>query len=176
MARLPLSTRSRRRNVRIKAMMSSVVLMYYYVWLLFALAYKRRCWKIERRIRNRDLRAQRLFELIHESDKDCISQLRVDRRTFHVLCDMVAEVGGLRGTHNTSLEEIVAAFLYTLSHHFKNRTIAKYFYRSGETMSKHFNACLLAILKLNHLLLKKPEPIPEDNTDPKWKYFKVISY
>ncbi|KQJ85307.1 hypothetical protein BRADI_5g26234v3 [Brachypodium distachyon] len=111
MARLPLNARSRRRNLRIRLMMSSLVMMYYYVWLMFSVAYRRRCLKIERRIRNRSLRAQRLFEMIHESDKGCISELRVNRRTFHVLCDMVAEFGGLRGTHNTSLEEIVSIYL-----------------------------------------------------------------
>ncbi|PNT62023.1 hypothetical protein BRADI_5g24235v3 [Brachypodium distachyon] len=69
MARLPLNARSRRRNLRIRLMMSSLVMMYYYVWLMFFVAYRRRCLKIERRIRNRSLRAQRLFEMIHESDK-----------------------------------------------------------------------------------------------------------
>lgn len=38
-------------------------------------------------------------------------------------------------------------------------------------MSRHFNSCLLAVLKLHHLL-KKPEPIPEDCTDYRWKHFK----
>lgn len=71
-----------------------------------------------------------------------------------------------------SLEEMVASFLYILSHHFKNRIVGKNFYRSPESVSRNFNACLLAVLKLNQLLLKKPEPIPEDCTDGKWKYFK----
>ena len=106
----------------------------------------------------------------------CISQLRMDRRTFHILCEMVRDVGGLKGTRNTSLEEIVASFLYVIAHHFKNRTVRKFFYRSPEPVSRNFNACLLAVLKLHPLLLKKPEPIPEDCTDGKWKYFKVNSY
>ena len=88
---------------------------------------------------------------------------------------MVRDVGGLKAIRNTSLEEIVALFLYVLSHHFKNRTIGKFFYRSLETVSRNFNACLLPVLKLHQLLLKKPEPIPEDCTDDKWKYFKVNS-
>jgi hypothetical protein len=72
-----------------------------------------------------------------------------------------------------TLEEIVAQFLYTLSHHLKNRTIGRFFFRSGETVSRQFNLCLLAILKLQHLLLKTPGPIPENSTDDKLKHFKV---
>ncbi|XBH75806.1 hypothetical protein VPH35_102541 [Triticum aestivum] len=173
MARLPLATtRSRRRNLAFRNISISIMLMYYYIWLLFALVYKRRLWKIEKRIRNRELRAAHLYQLIGESDVACIQELRMDRRTFHKLCEMVRVTGGLEGTRNTSLEEIVATFLYIISHHLKNRTIKKFFYRSGETISRNFNKCLLAVLKLHNLLLKKPEPIPEDCTDNNWKYFK----
>uniref|UniRef100_A0A803N5E2 DDE Tnp4 domain-containing protein n=1 Tax=Chenopodium quinoa TaxID=63459 RepID=A0A803N5E2_CHEQI len=47
-----------------------------------------------------------------------------------------------------------------------------HFYRSGETISRQFHACLLAILKLHVVLLKKPTPIREDCDDERWKYFK----
>jgi hypothetical protein len=154
-------------------MMIAVILMYYHVAVLFLISYKRKCWKIERRIRTRELRSERLFQLIRESDIACISELRMDRRTFHILCDMLRDVGGIEDTRNMPLEESVASFLYILSHHLKNRTIGKFFYRSGETVSRHFNLCLLAVLRLHQLLLKKPEPIPEDTTDDRWKYFKV---
>ncbi|WVZ81723.1 hypothetical protein U9M48_029066 [Paspalum notatum var. saurae] len=110
--------------------------------------------------------------LIRESDVGCISELRMDRRTFDVFCEMLRDVAGLKGTRNMPLEEIVAAFLYTLSHHLKNRTIGGYFFQSGETISRQFNKCLLAVLKLHQLLLKKPEPRPEDSTDFRWKHFK----
>jgi transcription initiation factor TFIIIB Brf1 subunit/transcription initiation factor TFIIB len=103
------------------------MLLYYYVWLLFALAYRRKRLRIERRIKIRELRGQNLYELISESDKMCLSQLRMDRRTFSILCEMVRDVGGLEGSRNMSLEEIVASFLYILSHHFKNRTVGIFF-------------------------------------------------
>jgi hypothetical protein len=100
----------------------------------------------------------------------------MDTRTFYILCEMIRDVGGLKGTRNMTLEEIVAQFLYTLSHHLKNRTIGRFFFQSGETVSRQFNLCLLAVLKLQHLLLKTPEPIPENSTDDKWKYFKVNGF
>lgn len=163
----------RRRNLVLRNMASALMLMYYYISILLVLSYKWKCWKIERRIHIRELRSDRLYQLICESDVRCISELRMDRRTFNILCEMLRDVSGLKGTRNMPLEEIVAAFLYTLSHHLKNRTIGGFFFRSGETVSRHFNSCLLAVLKLHHLLLKKPEPIPEDCTDYRWKHFKV---
>uniref|UniRef100_A0A803KZ00 Transposase n=2 Tax=Chenopodium quinoa TaxID=63459 RepID=A0A803KZ00_CHEQI len=95
----------------------------------------------------------------------------MNRHTFGVLCEMISDIGGLRGTRNMSLQEIVAMFLYTLSHHKKNRSIGNYFYRSGESVSRQFNLCLLAVLKLHHHLLKKPTPITEDCEDSRWKCF-----
>ncbi|KAL5655583.1 hypothetical protein ACJX0J_034902, partial [Zea mays] len=85
---------------------------------------------------------------------------------------MLRDVGGLKATRNMTLEEVVAQFLYTLAHHLKNRTIGRFFFRSGETVSRQFNLCLLAVLKLQHLLLKTPDPIPENSTDNTWKNFK----
>ncbi|WOG95470.1 hypothetical protein DCAR_0414789 [Daucus carota subsp. sativus] len=50
-------------------------------------------------------------------------------------------------------------------------TIGKYFHRSGESVSRQFNLCLLAVLKLHNHLLKKPIPITEDCDSDKWKCF-----
>jgi hypothetical protein len=70
------------------------------------------------------------------------------RRTFYILCEMLRDVGGLKDTQNMTLEEIVTQFLYTLSHHLNNRTIGRFFFKSGETISRQFNLCLLVVLKL----------------------------
>ena len=71
------------------------------------------------------------------------------------------------------VEEMVTIFLHLLSFEEKNREIKYHFQRSGETISRHFNNVLKAVLKLSSLLLKKPEPIPENSTDERWKWFKV---
>nr|XP_027118694.1 protein ALP1-like [Coffea arabica] len=117
-------------------------------------------------------RMQHLFNLTRESDAYCISELRMDRRTFGILCEMIRDTGGLKATRNMSIEEIVAMFVYVLAHHKKSRTICGLFWRSRETVSRQFNLCLLAVLKLHTILLKKPEPITEDCTDERWKCFK----
>ncbi|XP_057529842.1 uncharacterized protein LOC130808383 [Amaranthus tricolor] len=70
------------------------------------------------------------------------------------------------------VEEMVTIFLHLLSFEEKNREIKYHFQRSGETISRHFNNVLKAVLKLSSLLLKKPEPIPENSTDERWKWFK----
>lgn len=115
---------------------------------------------------------QWMLRVTRDSDTPCISVLRMDRKTFGVLCEMVRDVGGLKASRNMSIQEIVAMFLYTLAHHEKNRTIALNFLRSGETVSRQFNLCLLAILRLHELLLARPQPITDDCTDERWKCFK----
>ena len=68
---------------------------------------------------------------------------------------------------------MVALFLHILAHHVKNRVIKFRFLRSGETISRHFNAVLNAVIRLQGVLLKKPEPVSENSTDERWKWFKV---
>uniref|UniRef100_A0A803N5Y7 Myb/SANT-like domain-containing protein n=1 Tax=Chenopodium quinoa TaxID=63459 RepID=A0A803N5Y7_CHEQI len=110
--------------------------------------------------------------LYKESDVKCKSELRVNRRTFNIICEMLRDIGDLSGTKNMSLQEIVAMFLYTLAHHKKNRSIGQYFFRSGETVSRQFYLCLRALLKLHEVLLYNPTPILDDCEDERWKFFK----
>jgi hypothetical protein len=93
-----------------RGILSSLLVTYYYVWLFMGLAYRRKHLRMERRLRNRERRKENLNELICESDRKCISELHMDKRTFFVLCEMLRDVGGLKPTHNMTLEEIVAHF------------------------------------------------------------------
>ncbi|XP_057540632.1 protein ALP1-like [Amaranthus tricolor] len=148
-----------------------VTLMYLVMCMMGVIVYE-----IERprysKSEKKHLRQKHLDALIKDSDIVCKSELRVNRKTFYVLCEMVRDVGGLNGTRNMSLEEIVAMFLYTLAHHLKKRTIRSHFFRSGESVSRNFHRCLLAVLKLHTHLLKKPTPITEDCEVDRWKCFK----
>ena len=118
-------------------------------------------------------RLAHLDGMIVESDIACIEQLRMDRRMFNIFISLVREVGELRDTKDMIVEEIFAIFLHLLAFEEKNREIKYDFQRSRETISKHFNNVLKVVLKLSCLLLKKPEPIPENNTHERWKWFKV---
>ncbi|GKB54282.1 ALP1-like protein [Tanacetum coccineum] len=175
MARSPIS--SRQRNVlRMVEIMNSLVSVFNVVFMTwFRLTLLRI--NIERPLikSNEQKWLERMIwlnRLTKESDIVCISQLRMDRSTFVTLCEMVRDIGGLKGTKNMTLEEIVALFLYVLAHHKKNRTISLLFLRSGETISRQFNRCLLAILKLHGELLQKPQPITEDCDSDRWRSFK----
>ncbi|KAF7808206.1 protein ALP1-like [Senna tora] len=44
--------------------------------------------------------------------------------------------------------------------------------RSGESVSRTFNRVLSCMMRLGRVLLKTPEPIPQDSTDGRWKWFK----
>ncbi|KAL4028508.1 hypothetical protein IC575_011705 [Cucumis melo] len=111
------------------------------------------------------------FRLIHKSDLCCRQSTRMDRRCFAILCHLLRTSAGLVGTEVIDVEEMVAMFLHILAHDVKNRMIQKEFARSGETVSRHFNIVLLAILRLHDELLKKPQPVTNSCTDPRWKWF-----
>ncbi|KAG6481470.1 hypothetical protein ZIOFF_058074 [Zingiber officinale] len=174
MARLPI-TEQRRKLKKLLLLQQTTNNM---LVLLFALYYVLICSYLRDNVRHiktkeekRVNRMRWMCRLTMDCDSACISQLRMDRATFRILCDMVANIGGLKPTKNTSIEEVVAMFIYTLAHHKKSRTISLLFYRSTETVSRQFHQVLNAILKLYPILLKKPEPITQDCQDEKWKCF-----
>ncbi|KAL8513636.1 hypothetical protein ACS0TY_012936 [Phlomoides rotata] len=99
--------------------------------------------------------------------------LRMDRVAFVHLCSLLQTAGGLNNSKYVTAQEKVAMFLSILAHHTKNRSVMFQFKRSGQTVSKYFHHVLRAVLKLHSLFLVKPQPIPDDSTDPRWHKFKV---
>ena len=170
------SLRRKRRLKQLQLVVTNVVvvLMMYWVWYMTSVATVRGVQLIQSKRDRKILRLKIMHRLIQESDVHCKSELRVNRQTFNIICEMLKEIGGLTRTKNMSLDEIVAMFLYTLAHHKKNRSIAHFFIRSGETVSRQFNLCLRAILKLHDHLLYKPKPILEECEEERWKPFKVL--
>ncbi|KAG6507485.1 hypothetical protein ZIOFF_032832 [Zingiber officinale] len=80
--------------------------------------------------------------------------------------------GQLQGTRNMSVSELVISFLHIIAHNVKNRVVKQQTSRSGETVSRQFHLVLNSVLRLHNILLEKPEPIPENHTDERWKWFK----
>ncbi|KAL7247700.1 hypothetical protein ACSBR2_002585 [Camellia fascicularis] len=115
-----------------------------------------------------------ISRLVRESDITCVEQLRMDRRSFMTLCNMVHTIGALGHSKYVTLEENVAFFLFILAQHLKIRNVKFNFYRSGETVSRYFNDVLKAVLRLQANLLVTPNPITEASTDPRWNCFKVM--
>ncbi|XVF50997.1 hypothetical protein PTKIN_Ptkin04bG0148500 [Pterospermum kingtungense] len=70
-----------------------------------------------------------------------------------------------------NIDEQVAMFLHSITHHVKQRVIRHNFQRSGETISYHFHNVLNVLMHLQDCLLRKPEPIPTNFIDNRWKWF-----
>ncbi|KAJ9540575.1 hypothetical protein OSB04_027081 [Centaurea solstitialis] len=94
------------------------------------------------------------------------------RLCFKKLCDMLETYGGLRTNRFISIEEQVAIFLHIVAHNVKNRVMICRFHRSGDTISRVVSRVCNAIIRLHPQLLKKPEPVPDNSTDQRWKWFK----
>ena len=119
------------------------------------------------------IRQLNFFCLIYEDDQTCHENTPMDRRMFTILCHLLRTTGGLRPTKYVDVEEIVAIFLHIVAHEVKNRVMKCQFARSGETVSRHFNIVLNAILRLYEVLLRRPEPVIENCTDDRWRWFQV---
>ncbi|TXG57648.1 hypothetical protein EZV62_015477 [Acer yangbiense] len=115
---------------------------------------------------------QIVHELIYKSDGTCLDQLRINMLAFTKLCTMLENRGGLRASRYLQIDEQVVMFLHILACHVKNRVIKFKFMRSGETVSKYFHNVLYSVIRLHEELLKRPEPVPENSTDERWKWFK----
>lgn len=118
------------------------------------------------------IRSVHVRRITYDSDLACKENTRMDRRSFHILCDLLKTRGKLSPTKNMCVEEMVAMFLHICAHDVKNRIIKRQFVRSGETISRQFGKVLNSLLRLQDHLLKKPEPIREDSTNYAWKWFK----
>ncbi|KAM6546031.1 hypothetical protein CsatB_026767 [Cannabis sativa] len=121
---------------------------------------------------NNETRLSILDTYIRSGDIECVNELRMDRITFGVLCELLRHNGRLKVDGLVTIEEQVCIFLNILAHHVKNRTIHHKFKRSGETVSRYFNAVLSGVLRLQACLLVVPEPVSESCNDDRWKCFK----
>ena len=152
---------------------------YFICMMMITLMYMFVAWHYERNIVNKNQvfeNHQTRLSLVNrllESDVFCISQLRMDRRTLAILCELLRHDENIKKDGLVTLEEQVCIFLHILAHHAKNRTIVSRFYRSGETISRYFNSVLSAVLRLHQILFKKSDPVLENCTDNRWKMFKV---
>lgn len=171
MARLSFRTR-RRRLMRLFLHEVMTIIIWFFITVCTLIAdYERDRPRIQYSLSNMD-RAAILHRYAYESDNMCISQLRMNMGCFKKLCNMLGTLGGLRASRNMDIDEQVAIFLHIMAHNVKVRVITCRFHRSGETISRLFTRVCNAVIRLHSHLLKKPEPIREDSTDGRWKWFK----
>lgn len=120
-----------------------------------------------------ETRLSYLDSIIGNSDTECVHELRMDRRSFGLLCELLRMDGRIKNDGLVSVEDQVCMFLHILAHHVKNHTIRGRFFRSGETVSRYFNSILQGVLRLQGSLLRVSDPVLADCTDHRWKCFKV---
>ncbi|KAL0549824.1 hypothetical protein IC582_014313 [Cucumis melo] len=119
------------------------------------------------------IRQHAYFCMIHESDLVCSQSMRMDMQTFAILCHLLWTVSSLSSTEIVDVEEMVAIFLHVLTHNVKNRVIQREFVRSVETISRHFNLVLLAVIRLYEELIKRLVLVTKNYNDQRWKCFEV---
>uniref|UniRef100_A0A5B7AZZ1 DUF8040 domain-containing protein n=1 Tax=Davidia involucrata TaxID=16924 RepID=A0A5B7AZZ1_DAVIN len=179
MARLSLAMRKLMRKRKLVTVLYLLKIFHILNWFFQSL------FKIvEAHVRNYSLKAryynsfykrrETMYRLVYESDVTCIEQLRMNRQAFNKLCYKLQTIGQLKDTKNMLIDEQVAIFLHIIAHHVKNRVTKFRFMRSGETISRHFNVALNAVIRLEGELLKKPDPVLVNSMDERWKWFKVF--
>ncbi|KAL5709696.1 hypothetical protein ACHQM5_020354 [Ranunculus cassubicifolius] len=119
-------------------------------------------------------RSSFMKRLTNGNDNDCHHMLRMNKIQFYTLCELLRNKGGLKDSRYVPLEEQVAYFLHTIGHDVRNRVVKFDFIRSGETVHRHFNRVLDAVISLYKHLVKRPEelPYPEIMGNPRYVYFK----
>ncbi|KAK8939128.1 hypothetical protein KSP39_PZI004692 [Platanthera zijinensis] len=92
----------------------------------------------------------------------------MNKNSFRSLCNILVEKGLIVETQNVTVQESVGLFLYIIAHNNKFRDVGGTYLRSNDTISRHFNKVLKAILKLSADYIK----LPETTQASKWGYFK----
>nr|GEX52627.1 hypothetical protein [Tanacetum cinerariifolium] len=172
MARLSLATRKlrQRRKVFWNLITTTIAFFLILIWVLI-LKYQRN----KPRIGSSSSKIDRYLIMhrhVYGSDIMSISQIRMTRTCFSKLCHMLETFGGLRPTRNMDVDEQVAIFLHIVAHNAKNRVMICRFHRSTKTISRCFTRVCNAVIRLHPRLLKKPEPVSDNSTHQRWKWFK----
>lgn len=132
---------------------------------------KRLTWDMYSRLQIRSLN---MHKMLFESDVACVDNCRMDLRSFHKLCMLLTAHGGLKPTKNMEVEELVAMFLHIIAHDERVRVVKRLLAHSSETITRQFRTMLHAVLHLHPILFAKPESVPENYPDDRWKCFKVL--
>ncbi|RWR77282.1 putative nuclease HARBI1 [Cinnamomum micranthum f. kanehirae] len=100
---------------------------------------------------------------------------RMERPIFMKLCNVIRSKNLLCDTRDITLEEQLIMFLFTIGHNAVNRQVQERFQHSGETISRHFNGVLQAILSLSTQYIRDPSinvPIEIANDTRFYPFFK----
>ncbi|CAL5445288.1 unnamed protein product [Camellia sinensis] len=114
-------------------------------------------------------------EVLNGRNEHCLENFRMDKHIFYKLCDILQARGLLRHTNRIKIEEQLAIFMFIIGHNLRTRAVQELFRYSGETISRHFNNVLNAIMGISLDFFQGPGPDvpPEVLEDPRfYPYFK----
>ena len=114
--------------------------------------------------------------ILHESERLCVSQIRMKSIAFHQLCHILTEGKHVCPTIHMSVTEQVLIFLHIIGHNVRFRVIGSQFHRLTETIYRYFKVALKGVLKLYRALIRLPsEDTPPEIRDSRrfYPYFKV---
>ncbi|KAK4843458.1 hypothetical protein QYF36_008276 [Acer negundo] len=114
-------------------------------------------------------------EVLNGHSERCLENFRMDKPVFYKLCDILQAKGLLRHTTRIKIEEQLAIFMFIIGHNLRTRAVQELFRYSGETISRHFNKVLNAIMSISVDFFQPPgsDVPPEIYEDPRfYPYFK----
>ncbi|KAJ9676751.1 hypothetical protein PVL29_021990 [Vitis rotundifolia] len=88
-------------------------------------------------------------EVLNGQNESCLENFRMDKHVFYKLCDILQAKGLLRHTNRIKIEEQLAIFMFIIGHNLRTRAVQELFRYSGETISRHFNNVLNAIMAIS---------------------------
>ncbi|KAM3340273.1 hypothetical protein P3S68_030143 [Capsicum galapagoense] len=92
--------------------------------------------------------------ILNGSDVHCVGQLRMSKHVFYELCNDLRRNSLLCSTKNMSVQEQVLIFLEIVGINERFQKIGSHFYRSIESIHRHFHTVLQVVLKLYPTLIK----------------------
>lgn len=114
-------------------------------------------------------------QVLNGQGDHCLENFRMDKPVFYKLCDLLQGRGLLRHTNRIKIEEQLAIFMFIIGHNLRTRAVQELFRYSGETISRHFNNVLNAIMTISLDFFQPPgtDVPPEISVDPRlYPYFK----
>lgn len=120
--------------------------------------------------------AKFIDEVLNGQDELCLENLRMDKNVFYKLCDILQAQGLLRHTNRIKIEEQLGIFMFIIGHNVRTRAVQELFRYSGETISRHFNNVLNAIMSISRDYFQPPgNDVPSEIFEDSrfYPYFKV---
>ncbi|XP_059636049.1 uncharacterized protein LOC132278265 [Cornus florida] len=116
------------------------------------------------------------MEVLAGHHKRCHELFRMEKHVFLRLCQELKRKDLLKDSREISVEEQMAIFLMTIGHNERNRMLQEQFQHSGETISRHFNTVLKALVTFSISIIVPPSfddiPIHMRNNPKYWSHFK----